>query len=455
MMNRWLMPVLALLTGAAPVLAQCPVIVTAAYAAQHPSPEPGGAAEGKPDSWGAASPPAAAPNLDPSPSSLGLAGPERWLAPGGAGPGVAGREGQLFWVSGDYLLWWIKDSHLPPLVTTGTAAGQGRLDRPGTAVLFGGDLDHGEQSGGRFDIGLWLDDAQEWSLQADVLALGQRSVTFAATSEQFPVLGRPFFDLTRQTQAVEVIAFPGVAAGSVAATSTSRLWGLDVDGSKTLCCNCSYKVDLLAGLRYLDLREDIALSEASTVNADVHTLPSLAPRAGTSAMVSDAFAAGSRFLGGQLGVSGEVCQGPWVLTFLGKLALGGVKEEVAVAGAHQITRLATSTSPGHTGATQGGGFLAQPGDTGDFTRKAFAAVPEVGITLGYQVADHVRLSAGYSFLYWSDVFRPEDRIEPVLSGTRSAAGLVAGQTGAVHARAPLQSTDFWAQGLSVGLEFRY
>src|SRR5689334_22841811 len=53
------------------------------------------------------------------------------------------------WFSADYLLWWIRDSHLPPLVTTSssTALNAGALGGPDTHVLFGGETENEERSG--------------------------------------------------------------------------------------------------------------------------------------------------------------------------------------------------------------------------------------------------------------------------------------------------------------------
>src|SRR5262249_28745573 len=56
------------------------------------------------------------------------------------------------WARGEYLLWWIRDSHLPPLVTISPVGSAGILGRPGTAVLIGGSgVDNEERSGGRFE----------------------------------------------------------------------------------------------------------------------------------------------------------------------------------------------------------------------------------------------------------------------------------------------------------------
>jgi hypothetical protein len=89
----------------------------------------------------------------------------------------------------------------------------------------------------------------------------------------------------------------------------------------------------------------------------------------------------------------------------------------------------------------------QSSNAGGFERDAFAVVPEFGATLGCQLTPLVRASVGYTFLYWSDVFRPEDQID--LSHGAERRG------GPNHPLAPLAGTDFWAQGLHCGLEFKY
>src|SRR5579885_3667918 len=58
-----------------------------------------------------------------------------------------------FWATGEYLLWWFKNSPEPaPLVSTGP------LGAAGTTVLLGGsDITTDEHSGARFTVGGWLD----------------------------------------------------------------------------------------------------------------------------------------------------------------------------------------------------------------------------------------------------------------------------------------------------------
>lgn len=89
-------------------------------------------------------------------------------------------------------------------------------------------------------------------------------------------------------------------------------------------------------------------------------------------------------------------------------------------------------------------------------------MPEVGFTLGYQVCSWCRATVGYNFLYWSNVIRPGGVIDrgvnatyqpfSPISPTFTQNGVVAG----VPARpAVFNGSDFWAQGLTLGLEFRW
>src|SRR5947208_17125615 len=53
-----------------------------------------------------------------------------------------------------------------------------------------------------------------------------------------------------------------------------------------------------------------------------------------------------------------------------------------------------------------GGLLALPTNIGHVRENHFAVVPDVSAKIGYQVAPSIRIHAGYSFLYWTNVIRP-------------------------------------------------
>ena len=128
--------------------------------------------------------------------------------------------------------------------------------------------------------------------------------------------------------------------------------------------------------------------------------------------------------------------------------MGGTEETINVGGSTTIADPTTGVSTFRTG------LLAQQTNSGRFTKDCFTVVPEVGINVGYQITDWLRAYAGYNFLYWSSVARPGDQIDRVVNPTQIAGSPVP-FTGALRPAPLLKSTDFWAQGLSLGLEFRY
>lgn len=102
------------------------------------------------------------------------------------------------WVSGEYLLWWLRGGSTPPLLTTGPVIGgaiPGILGAPGTQVLAGGDRDDGNPHHGfRVTAGLWLDDCRTHGIEANYFRIFPRSEDFRVSSAEVPVIARPFID---------------------------------------------------------------------------------------------------------------------------------------------------------------------------------------------------------------------------------------------------------------------
>jgi hypothetical protein len=362
-------------------------------------------------------------------------------------PGECMNDPYVFWVDADYLLWTIKDSQIPPLVTTsppGTPrASAGVIGAPGTMVLFGGnDVDNEERSGIRVTTGFWFDRNQCLGIEGSFFFLGQRSVNFDAASSGVPILARPFFDVNAGVENSELIAFPGVLAGSVAIRDTSRLWGTELNLRGNWCAGCCWRLDWLAGFRYLALDESLTISENLTIPSG--------PQAGTSIFVNDSFWTHNSFAGGNLGLELELRQRRCSVVLLGKVALGNMHETVNIEGS---TGFAV---PGLPVNFQPGGLLAQPTNIGHYERDRFAVVPEAGIKVGYQISKHWRFLVGYSFLYVSDVVRPGNQIDRGINVTQLPSVLGPGTlVGAARPTFTFHSTDFWAQGVSLGFEFRW
>jgi hypothetical protein len=355
--------------------------------------------------------------------------------------------GDNVWVDAEFLLWWIKSGNVPPLVTASPPASTGALGQPGTVILFGpgSDLDNPPAPGGRFTIGWWFDEEQTFAVEGSYFFLAPRGNSFSAAgdgSPGSPVIARPFFNTATGMEDSELVAFPGVLAGRVNVDPSSRLQGYEANLLCNLCCECNYKIAVLAGFRGLDLDEGLAITENLSV------VPGVPLLGGSQFVVRDDFSTHNQFYGGQVGVRGEMWSGRFYAVANAKVALGDCQQGVDISGATQIT------TPAGAVTTQPGGLLALPSNSGHFFGDHFTVVPEGGLTLGYQVTDHLTLTVGYTFLYCSNVARPGDQIDrsinPLALPTGGGMGVQSGRP--VFS---LQETDFWAQGLSFGLELRF
>jgi hypothetical protein len=365
----------------------------------------------------------------------------------------------------EYLLWWVRDSRLPPLVTTTPAnvsqTIQGALTAPGTQVLFGGDGHfNGTFSGARFTAGAWVDDCSLWGVEGTYFFLGRQSRTFQANSDQFPVLGRPIFNLNANMEDRQLTTTPGTSPGDLVAAqgriridTPSQLWGAEANLRRRLCETCDFRLDLLAGFRYLELQEGVHIQEdvLFTRNDTTFTLFNV----GNHFLVNDRFDTRNQFYGGQIGAEAVYLVGRWSVDVTGKLALGVNQQTIDINGNQVLT-----TSQGAT-TTFNGGLLALPSNIGHHTRDRFAVVPEVGIKLGYQLTDWCRATVGYNFLYMSNVVRPGDQIDRVIDVTQVPNFVPPGvtvppnPTGVPRPLVPFRESNFWAQGVTFGLEFRY
>lgn len=351
--------------------------------------------------------------------------------------------GHRWYGSTEYLLWWISDSHYPPLVTAGNIAQPipGAIGEPGTTVLYGGNsVNNGPLSGLRFRMGYWFDECETCGLDGSFFFLGPRSTNFLASSSAYPVLGRPFYDVNHQQQSAETVTDPRGAFGSVMVNSSSFLWGGDLNFRRNLCCGCAWRIDGLAGARYLNLSENLDVLE------QVHVVPG--PLAGQNTGL-DSFITQNQFYGGQAGFIAEYRRNRWVVDLRATLAAGDTYSSVQVAGGQTLL-------PANGGPVQHfpGGLLALPSNEGLRTGNRFSLVPEVGINLGYQMTENLKLFVGYNFLYWTGVVRPGDQINRNLN-VNQIPHFPAGPTAPLLPYQPFNATNFWAQGVNIGLQLRY
>ena len=346
---------------------------------------------------------------------------------------------------GEYLLWWMKGSPTPALVTTSTdpkASPLGAFGSSGTQVIYGGsDVGTAAHPGGRLNIGYWFNDDHTIGLNLSGFGLGTAGSLFAMSSYGYPALTRPY-SVTTGSQESQVVSglqpsTQVLDTGTVIVRYQSELSGAEANLRGNLLSGRMLSIDLLAGFRNVDLVESLSI--------DAQSSPSTASFAGTVREFYDQFRTSNHFYGGQFGAAFEFKQGRWSLDVMTKVGLGGTQSQVAIGGSTLVSVIDNGKTT-QSSFSQSGGLLTAATNIGTYNHSQFSVVPELGVNFGFQVTPYSRVFAGYSFLYWSNVARPGSQIDTVLSPM--------GQTTS-HPSFVFQESGFWVQGLQAGLEFRF
>jgi Putative beta barrel porin-7 (BBP7) len=351
-----------------------------------------------------------------------------------------------FWVSGEVLLWWMRSANLPPLITAspaGTArADVGVLGAAGTSILFGGPVNSGMEVGGRIGAGYWLDCERTCALEGYFFQLGA-TATHANAGTPGSV-SRPFFNVNTGLPDAQLVSLPGFVDGAVqAGASSGSLLGAGALLRTNLYCDCRCRLDALVGYRYLSLSDNVAISENLTATDPT----SVVLPVGTNIVLADNFHTANYFHGCDIGLAGALKWNAWTLEATASVALGSTLERVDINGATSIS------VPGSSAVTSPGGLLALSSNSGVYSRNVFAVVPETRIHLAYDINACTRIHLGYNFLYWSRVVRAGDQIDLAVN-----PGLLPPPLPGASPQRPaftFQGTNFWAQGIDVGLSFRY
>jgi len=356
------------------------------------------------------------------------------------------------WFSAEYLLWWGKQPPTPPRVTQDPPG----LLGPGTIlVVGGGNADLGDFSGARFTAGAWLDKSQTLGIEGSYLFLAPNSNTQSISEDGGPTsrgLTVPFINANTGAPSFYTLSDPGFVRGGAVLTSTSQLQAADVNGLYNLSKSSSGRLDLLGGFRYLNLHESLDFG-TNFVNLAGTTNNNGVPNVGGFANTQDQFTTRNNFYGGQVGAQGELCFGRFFVNAVGKVALGDMNEYVNISGS-TYSNLQNNTLTG-TARTTPGGIFAQPTNIGRYSRDEFAVVPEVDFNVGYKITSWARVFVGYTFLYASDVVRPGNVVDTSINTSQSSVFHTGTLVGPARPAFSFDNTDYWAQGISFGIEFRY
>jgi hypothetical protein len=406
---------------------------------------------------------------------LGIAGALMMsAAPGGVyAQNVPTASTSRIYVGIDYLHWWVKGAPLSvPLVSTGPEANnEGFLTNSNSKILYGapfspavgGNDTQGFPgfNGSRLTVGYWLDDEQRYAVEASGFLLQSRttSVQIRGDSNGNPGLRVPVFNnvpyvpggicdprhatdcLVPQTEDGVPLAVPGELTGGAKITNSLQLGGFDLTGVIPIYRDDSWQISGLAGGTFLQL------SEGFNLTADLEGLPTSMLYAGQSGTAVDEFKTRNRFYGATIGARGRYSYGLMFIEASGRLSVGASEEVLTVNGGYTDSGAAFANNHGPYG------IFAMPANEGSFSRTNFAVVPEVQAKIGYNITPSVAVAIGYDFLYDSNVIRPGDQINRNIpkGQTFQQDGTAASLTSPARL---FRTTDFFAQGITIGLVVR-
>jgi hypothetical protein len=179
----------------------------------------------------------------------------------------------------------------------------------------------------------------------------------------------------------------------------------DVGLRSKVLCGEGYRLEVLGGFRYLGLYDSLFISDV-TGN----------PPPGD-------FQACNSFFGGNIGLHATFKINKFIIDLTGKCGLGSMVQTVKF----NDKEIGVSSA-----------------DKDKKHSSRFAVIPEATATVGYQVTDWWRVQVGYSFLYANKVVRAGDQVRP----TNGNPNLTTPPTQKNY-------SDFWAQGINFGMEFRF
>jgi hypothetical protein len=363
------------------------------------------------------------------------------------------------WARAEYLLWWVRDDHAPvPLATTGPAGvpRSGALGEPTTSVLIGPDIDYRYNSGGKLFLGGWFDEDATIGAEASGFCLETHTRHLKAYSDRTtgaPVIARPFDNLLTGLPDAQVITTPrdelgGRYLGGMGIFGDSRTWGAEANLLFNLTHGVQGRWDMVGGFRYLGQKDELRSDQSSIVLA-----PGSVGFAGRPApapdivSVRDYLMTNNHFYGGQVGVQGSLQMSAWLFDAAAKVGLGDTTEHLDTTGRTLLTN-----SAGATLYRPGGLYV--PTGPAHLDRGRLAFISEVNLRVGYRITDRWVASVGYTFLYWGDVIRPAGQINPAVD-PRQVPSSLSYNPAVPPTPVSMHSTDFWAQGLTFGLEYRY
>lgn len=343
------------------------------------------------------------------------------------------------WADAEYLHWKIKDSPKPvPLVVA--IPEDGRIKN----VLGGNKIRTDWRSGGKFTVGYWSDDSCCLGAEVSYFFLPYRSRTKTVSSDGDPILLVPFFNVVTDQQEFAGLAIPEEFRATTSLRVGNKMQGAELN-VVTACPIGCLNIGFLIGFRYWNFDERLRFDTDS---------PFVPPNPPDIFFTKDKFRAENNFYGGQLGAGCRFQKYAFFMDLRAKIALGGLYQRSHISGKFTTNDFNNFGAP----QTFEGAYFALPTNIGHHKRTRFSVLPEININFGYEIAECLHIQVGYSFLYVSNVLWSTKQISKKINPTQSAIIAFTPTpelVGEAKPKAKLRAEGLWAQGLNVGLVYKF
>jgi hypothetical protein len=328
----------------------------------------------------------------------------------------------------------------------------GALGQPGTSVIFGDSINYNLSSGIRLQAGYFLDTCAHWSIDIGGFIIFPSTQSFSVSSDAGgnPIIGRPDFNVLANREGSQLTSFPGSLAGTLTIESKSVLAGVELNGRYHSYWYERFHADALVGFRYLRLSEQLRIADHLTPLTPGFLTFLGGPVDPPNSMADEDISRTlNQFYGPQIGGRLSWEHRWFTVEGFAKLAIGATQQQSDI---HGSTTLITPAG----NQTVNGGIFALPTNIGDHNRTTFGLVPEVGLNLGVELTQHVRLNLGYSCLVWSQVVRPGTQFDRNINNSQVPGSQNFGPfTGPPSPTFRFNDQTFWMHNFNIGVEVHY
>lgn len=334
-----------------------------------------------------------------------------------------------------------------PLITAGPIGSSGRpgVD-DGVRTLFGGrNVDFGPQASLRGTIGFW-DKYRCWGVEAVGFITEQQAEVnqFDGPITGRTVLARPNFNVLTGVPDSILVSSPPFFGGSAGVYTNTRAGGAELNFLRSWAYYDKFKFNTLAGFRWFSLNEQLRVDSTSV-------LTDLNPADPPVTDITDLITTRNNFYGLNLGFRNEFRLNRVFVDQTLKVAVGFTHQKLNMEGATRFVNAGIPTTVPY------GSYVLEP-NSGNFSDKQFAILPEYNIKLGYQWTQRFSTYIGYDIMYLSKVARPGDQINPNVNPTLLPVSAVYNPQfpfGPPEPALLFDKSDYLLQGFQFGMSLRY